>query len=93
MTFSEIRAQEGLQVITGSSYINLIIQAEVVKLVDTPDLGSGAAMRGGSSPLLGIKSRFRKEVAFFVFNPLYKKLRKQSIPRVLDKPKPPQTPT
>ena len=29
------------------------IQAEVVKLVDTLDLGSSAARRGGSSPLLG----------------------------------------
>ena len=27
--------------------------AQVVKLVDTPDLGSGAARCGGSSPLLG----------------------------------------
>ena len=37
--------------------------ADVVKLVDTPDLGSGAARRGGSSPsirtitvLLGLKA-------------------------------------
>ena len=27
--------------------------AQVVKLVDTPDLGSGASRYGGSSPLLG----------------------------------------
>ncbi|KKK88254.1 hypothetical protein LCGC14_2745020, partial [marine sediment metagenome] len=28
--------------------------AQVVKLVDTPDLGSGAARYVGSSPILGI---------------------------------------
>lgn len=32
--------------------------AQVVKLVDTPDLGSGAARCGGSSPLLGIPCSF-----------------------------------
>ena len=31
-------------------YHKLFTQASVVELVDTPDLGSGAAMRGGSSP-------------------------------------------
>ena len=31
-------------------YHKLFLQASVVELVDTPDLGSGAAMRGGSSP-------------------------------------------
>ncbi len=30
--------------------------AQMVELVDTPDLGSGAARCGGSSPLLGILS-------------------------------------
>lgn len=30
--------------------------AQVVKLVDTPDLGSGAARCVGSSPILGISS-------------------------------------
>ncbi len=30
------------------------LSAQVVELVDTPDLGSGAARCGGSSPLLGI---------------------------------------
>ena len=29
-------------------------KARMVKLVDTPDLGSGAAMRAGSSPVPGI---------------------------------------
>ncbi len=29
-------------------------QAQVVKLVDTPDLGSGAVRCVGSSPILGI---------------------------------------
>ena len=28
------------------------IYADVVELVDTPDLGSGAARRGGSSPFI-----------------------------------------
>ncbi len=28
----------------------------MVELVDTPDLGSGAARRGGSSPSIGTKS-------------------------------------
>tara|TARA_B100000212_G_C26963271_1_gene359391 strand:- start:177 stop:281 length:105 start_codon:yes stop_codon:yes gene_type:complete len=28
----------------------LIIKAAVVKLADTPDLGSGGEIRGGSSP-------------------------------------------
>ncbi len=31
-----------------------ITNAQVVELVDTPDLGSGAVRCGGSSPLLGI---------------------------------------
>ncbi len=31
-------------------YLQSQIEAGVVKLVDTPDLGSGAARRGGSSP-------------------------------------------
>ena len=30
--------------------LNAFCVADVVKLVDTPDLGSGAARRGGSSP-------------------------------------------
>ena len=32
-----------------------MIYADVVKLVDTLDLGSSAAMRGGSSPLARTK--------------------------------------
>ena len=35
-------------------YILGILLAQVVKLVDTPDLGSGAAKCVGSSPILGI---------------------------------------
>jgi hypothetical protein len=31
-------------------WLSLCFKAEVVELVDTPDLGSGAAMCGGSSP-------------------------------------------
>ena len=38
----------------GITYNVISTQAQVVKLVDTPDLGSGAARCGGSSPLLGI---------------------------------------
>ena len=32
--------------------------ADVVELVDTPDLGSGAARCGGSSPLIRTNSSF-----------------------------------
>jgi len=32
----------------------MAVLAQVVKLVDTPDLGSGAARCVGSSPILGI---------------------------------------
>ena len=35
----------------------LKVFAQVVKLVDTPDLGSGAARYVGSSPILGIVLR------------------------------------
>ena len=34
---------------------NLIFQADMVKLVDMPDLGSGAARRVGSSPSIRTK--------------------------------------
>ncbi len=34
----------------------LLNLAQMVELVDTPDLGSGAARCGGSSPLLGTLS-------------------------------------
>ena len=33
--------------------------ADVVELVDTPDLGSGAERRGGSSPSIRTKSYFK----------------------------------
>ncbi len=36
----------------------LCLKAQVVKLVDTPDLGSGAARCVGSSPILGIQRTF-----------------------------------
>ena len=35
---------------------NLIFQADMVKLVDMPDLGSGAARRVGSSPSIRTKN-------------------------------------
>lgn len=41
--------------------------AQVVKLVDTPDLGSGAARRGGSSPPLGTKKFFEMVDTLFCF--------------------------
>lgn len=34
--------------------------ADVVKLADTPDLGSGAAMREGSSPFIRTIQQFSK---------------------------------
>lgn len=33
-------------------------KAQVAELVDAPDLGSGAARRGGSSPFLGTKLEY-----------------------------------
>jgi hypothetical protein len=47
-------------------FINRVFYADVVKLVYTPDLGSGASRRGGSSPL--IRTRMKKKtlnVSFF----------------------------
>jgi hypothetical protein len=43
--------------------------ADMVKLVDMPDLGSGAARRVGSSPIIRTKS-FSSREAFFVLIPL-----------------------
>jgi hypothetical protein len=42
----------------------LTISADMVKLVDMPDLGSGAARRVGSSPIIRTKS-FSIEKLFF----------------------------
>ena len=39
----------------------------MVKLVDTPDLESGAAMRVGSSPILGIQRKRDNQSLFSVF--------------------------
>ena len=44
-------------------YHKLSVQASVVELVDTPDLGSGAAMRGGSSPFT--RTNFDKDIIDF----------------------------
>ena len=33
-----------------------VLYAEVAKLADAPDLGSGSSMSAGSSPVFGIKS-------------------------------------
>jgi hypothetical protein len=43
--------------------------ADMVKLVDMPDLGSGAARRVGSSPIIRTKS-FSNREAFFVLTSL-----------------------
>tara|TARA_R110002126_G_scaffold285648_1_gene436155 strand:- start:259 stop:495 length:237 start_codon:yes stop_codon:yes gene_type:complete len=40
--------------------------ADMVKLVDMPDLGSGAARRVGSSPIIRTKKSFSIEKLFFV---------------------------
>lgn len=43
--------------------------AQMVKLVDTPDLGSGTVRCVGSSPILGnTEGRFRKESVLYHFN-------------------------
>ncbi len=42
------------------------IRAGVVKLADTPDLGSGAARRGGSSPLTRTIKAPRNEELFLL---------------------------
>ena len=41
-----------------------IYEAGVAKLVDAPDLGSGAARRGGSSP--STRTKFDKVTDFFL---------------------------
>lgn len=45
------------------------ITADMVKLVDMPDLGSGAARRVGSSPIIRTKKKLLNTFseAFFVF--------------------------
>gem|GEM_PF-1935948 len=40
--------------------------ADMVKLVDMPDLGSGAARRVGSSPIIRTEKASEKSEAFFV---------------------------
>ena len=46
------------QWVTGSNLVRVIIFAGVAELADAPDLGSGAARRGGSSPFTRIKYKF-----------------------------------
>ena len=48
-------------------HISHITFARVVKLADTPDLGSGAARREGSSPSPSILKTVSKDTVFFVF--------------------------
>ena len=45
-----------------------IIIADVVKLVDTPDLGSGAERYAGSSPSIRTKGLVGNEAFFFNIN-------------------------
>ena len=46
-------------------YRKPIIDADVVKLVDTPDLGSGAERYAGSSPSIRTKGLVGNEAFFF----------------------------
>ena len=46
----------------------LTILAGMVKLVDMPDLGSGAARRVGSSPITRTKASPFREAFFIVIN-------------------------
>ena len=48
-----------------SAYICITIKADMAKLVDVPDLGSGAARRVGSSPIIRTKG-FSIEKPFFM---------------------------
>jgi hypothetical protein len=43
------------------------LHADMVKLVDMPDLGSGAARRVGSSPIIRTKPLTHKELRVFCF--------------------------
>ena len=43
----------------------LTISADMVKLVDMPDLGSGAARRVGSSPIIRTKASHLEELFFW----------------------------
>ena len=55
-------------------YRKPIINADVVKLVDTPDLGSGAERYAGSSPSIRtiFRSLFRWRPFLFIVNKLKK---------------------
>ena len=46
----------------------LTILADMVKLVDMPDLGSGAARRVGSSPIIRTKKASHSRSFFFYYN-------------------------
>lgn len=48
-------------------YLQLLREADVAKLVDAPDLGSGAVRRGGSIPFIRTKKARPRGRAFFVF--------------------------
>ncbi len=57
----------------------------MVKLVDMPDLGSGAARRVGSSPIIRTESRIKTDSAFFVeigekFIPIAQRIGKSYLP-------------
>jgi hypothetical protein len=44
------------------------IAADMVKLVDMPDLGSGAARRVGSSPIIRTEKKLLRNQKFFCFS-------------------------
>lgn len=55
------------------------LHADMVKLVDMPDLGSGAARRVGSSPIIRTKKPKRKFGLFLCFDfTLFKPIKKAS---------------
>ena len=43
--------------------------ADMAKLVDVPDLGSGAARRVGSSPIIRTESLTLNKLGFFILKP------------------------
>lgn len=55
----------------------------MVKLVDTPDLGSGAVRCVGSSPILGISSEIFSEMKMFPVFLLTSLARKSKIPEII----------
>lgn len=53
---------------SGYNTLCTIENADVAELADAPDLGSGAARRGGSSPLIRTIEKSRVSALFFYFS-------------------------